>query len=126
MNRATLFTEGAPTPIGPYSQGISAGGFIFTAGQIALNSDGSLVEGGAGAQARQVILNLQAVLEAGGASLADIVKTTIFLKDMNDFAEVNQIYAEFFGSSMPARSTVQAARLPKDALVEIEAVAYTG
>lgn len=123
MANDVIFTGNAPAPIGPYSQGIRAGNMVFTAGQISLAPDGTMVAGGAAEQARQAISNLKGVLEAGGASLASVVKTTIFLKDMNDFAAVNEVYAEYFGASVPARSTVQVARLPKDALVEIEAIA---
>jgi 2-iminobutanoate/2-iminopropanoate deaminase len=114
----------APSPIGPYSQAIAAGGFIFTAGQIGLVGDEGMIDGGVEEQTRQALRNLAAVLEAGGAGFADVVKTTIFLKDMGDFPAVNAIYAELFGASAPARSTVEAARLPKDALVEIEAIAF--
>jgi 2-iminobutanoate/2-iminopropanoate deaminase len=124
MDMQILFSERAPAPIGPYSQGIRAGGFIFTAGQIPLAPDGTMVEGGVADQARQVIVNLQGVLSSAGATLADVVKTTIYLKDMNDFPQVNEVYGEFFGQTPPARSTVQVARLPKDALVEIEAIAW--
>lgn len=113
----------APSPIGPYSQAIAAGGFIFTAGQIGLVGDGGMIDGGVEEQTRQALRNLAAVLEAGGAGFGDVVKTTIFLKDMGDFPAVNAIYGELFGASAPARSTVEAARLPKDALVEIEAIA---
>lgn len=126
MTIETIHTDGAPAPIGPYSQAIRAGNLLFTAGQIALTPEGTLVADDAGAQARQAITNLEAVLVAGGASLDSVVKTTIFLKDMNDFEAVNRVYAEYFGGSAPARSTVQVARLPKDALVEIEAIAIVG
>lgn len=126
MTIETIRTDGAPAPIGPYSQAIRAGNLLFTAGQVALTAEGTLVAGDAGDQTRQVIANLEAVLLAGGASLSSVVKTTIFLKDMNDFGAVNQVYAEYFGNSAPARSTVQVARLPKDALVEIEAIAIAG
>ncbi len=119
----TVFTAEAPTPIGPYSQGMKAGGFLFTAGQIPLREDGTLVEGDVADQARQALDNLRAVLEAGGASLASVVKTTIFLQDMDDFPRVNAVYGEYFLQQPPARSTVQVARLPKDARVEIEAIA---
>jgi 2-iminobutanoate/2-iminopropanoate deaminase len=126
MSAETIYTDQAPAPIGPYSQAKKIGGFLFTAGQVALDGNGTLVGDDAATQARQAIANLQAVLDAGGASLDNVVKTTIFLKDMGDFAQVNQVYAEFFGTSAPARSTVEVARLPKDALVEIEAIAFTG
>ncbi len=122
MNQ-TIHTDDAPQPIGPYSQAVRTGNMVFTAGQVALRPDGTMVEGDAAAQTHQVIANLRAVLEAGGATLTSVVKTTIFLKDMNDFAAVNGVYAEYFGQGAPARSTVEVSRLPKDALVEIEAIA---
>jgi 2-iminobutanoate/2-iminopropanoate deaminase len=126
MNSEKIFTEHAPPPIGPYSQGMRAGSFVFTAGQIGLRPDGTLVDGGVAEQTRQVIENLRAVLEAGGATIEGVVKTTIFLHDMNDFAAVNAVYGEYFGEIAPARSTVQVSRLPKDVLVEIEAIAVVG
>jgi len=115
-------TQHAPAAIGPYSQAIVAGSLLFTSGQIPLRPDGSLVEGGVEVQTQQVFDNLRAVIEAAGASLGQVVKTTVFLKDMQDFAAVNGIYAVAFGSHCPARSTVQVARLPRDVLVEIEAI----
>ncbi|WP_373863947.1 RidA family protein [Paenibacillus agaridevorans] len=118
-------TEAAPAAIGPYSQAIKLGGLLFTSGQIPLDATGALVAGGVEEQAHQVFRNLQAVLEAGGASLASVVKATVFLKDMNDFATVNDIYASYFGDHKPARSAVEVARLPKDVLVEIEVIAST-
>lgn len=118
-----VLTDRAPAPIGPYSQAVSWNGLLFTAGQVALLPDGSFAGGDAGEQTRQALHNLATILEAGGSSLAGVLKTTIFLQDMNDFGAVNAVYAEFFGESAPARSTVQVARLPKDALVEIEAIA---
>ncbi|HVZ38405.1 MAG TPA: RidA family protein [Candidatus Kapabacteria bacterium] len=123
MTKERIQTPDAPQPIGPYSQAIRAGGLIYTAGQVALRPDGTFAGGDAAAQTHVAVANLRAVLEAGGASLDSIVKTTIFLKDMNDFAQVNEAYGEYFGQSAPARSTVEVARLPKDALVEIEAIA---
>jgi 2-iminobutanoate/2-iminopropanoate deaminase len=119
----TVLTELAPAPIGPYSQAATAAGFLYTAGQLGLRADGSFAGADAAAQARQALENLRAVVEAGGSSLDRVVKTTIFLKDMNDFAAVNAVYAEFFDATKPARSTVEVARLPKDGLVEIEAIA---
>ena len=119
----TVLTEQAPAPIGPYSQAVVAGGLLFTAGCLGMALDGSLVGDDAATQARQALENLRAVVEAGGSSLMKVIKTTIFLKDMNDFAAVNAVYSEFFDATRPARSTVQVARLPKDALVEIEAIA---
>lgn len=118
-------TPNAPKPIGPYSQAIRAGGLLFCSGQIPLDPEtGDLVgSGDVVAQARQVLTNLSAVLEAGGSNLGSVVKTTIFLKSMGDFPKVNAIYEEFFKAPAPARSTVEVARLPKDVLVEIEAIA---
>lgn len=120
----TVHTSQAPAAIGPYSQALIAGGFVHTSGQIALDpASGTLVGADAAAQAVQVLANLRAVLEAAGCGLKDVVKTTVYLADMNDFAAVNAVYAEAFGAHKPARSTVQAARLPKDARVEIDCVA---
>ncbi len=121
--RETVSTTNAPAAIGPYSQAVGIGGLLFTSGQIPLLPDGSLVEGDVAAQTRQVLDNLAAVLEAGGSSLDQVVKCTVFLKDMGDFAAVNAVYAEAFPSEPPARSAVEVARLPRDVLVEIEAVA---
>jgi 2-iminobutanoate/2-iminopropanoate deaminase len=117
-------TEQAPQAIGPYSQAVAAGGFVFTSGQIPIDpKTGVFVEGGIAEQTRQVLSNLSEVLRAAGAELADVVKTTVYLADMNDFAAMNEVYAGFFGENPPARSTVEAARLPRDARVEIDAVA---
>ena len=117
-------TDQAPTPVGPYNQAIIAGDFIFTAGQIAIDpATGKLAENDIQKQTRLVIRNLEAVLKAAGSELSRVVKTTVFLKDMNDFAAMNEIYAEFFSENSPARSAVEVARLPKDVLVEIECVA---
>jgi 2-iminobutanoate/2-iminopropanoate deaminase len=117
-------TSQAPAPIGPYSQAVRAGGFIFLSGQIPINpATGAVVEGDIAAQTRQVFQNLTAVLDAAGSGLSKVVKTSIFLKDLEDFARFNQIYAEYLGDCRPARSTVQVSRLPKEVLVEIEAVA---
>jgi 2-iminobutanoate/2-iminopropanoate deaminase len=125
--KSIVSTADAPAAIGPYSQAVKAGGFVFTSGQIALDpATGQMVTGGTAAETRQVMANLRAVLAAAGASTDDVVKTTIFLADMDDFAVVNEIYAETFRSAMPARSTVQAARLPRGARVEIEAIAIMG
>jgi len=115
-------TEQAPAAIGPYSQAIQVGSLLFTSGQIPLRADGSLVEGGIEEQTRQVLQNLRAVIEAAGASLDRVAKTTVFLKDLQDFAAMNAIYEAAFGGHRPARSAVQVARLPRDVLVEIEAV----
>ncbi len=117
-------TNQAPAPVGPYNQAVVAGNFVFTAGQIAIDPvSGRLEENDVRKQTRRVIRNLQAVLEAAGSDLSRVVKTTVFLKDMNDFAAMNEVYAEFFTEDAPARSAVEVARLPKDVLVEIECVA---
>ena len=120
----TVSTENAPKAIGPYSQAVSANGLIFCSGQIALDpKTGNIVGATAAEQATQVMKNLAAVLEAGGSKLSQVVKTTIFLKNMADFAAVNEIYAKAMGDHRPARATIEAARLPKDALVEIDCIA---
>jgi len=123
MSIRIVSTKEAPAAIGPYSQAVRAGNLLFVSGQIPLNKSGELVEGGIEEQTRQVLGNLQAVLAAEGASLRDVVKTTVFLKDMNQFAAFNAVYASFFEDHKPARSTVEVARLPKDVYVEIEAIA---
>jgi 2-iminobutanoate/2-iminopropanoate deaminase len=120
----TVATSGAPRAIGPYSQALRAGGFLFTAGQVGFDpASGTLVDGGIGEQTRQVLQNIRAILEAGGSGLVQVVKTTVFLVDMADFAAMNEVYAEAFGTHRPARSTVAVAALPRGARVEIEAVA---
>ena len=120
-------TEAAPQAIGPYSQAVVAGGFVFASGQIPTDpATGQFVEGGVSEQTRQVLRNLSEVLKAAGTGLERVVKTTVFLADMNDFAEMNEVYGSFFGENPPARSTVQAARLPRDARVEIDVVALAG
>ena len=122
--RQVISTPNAPKAIGPYSQAIRAGDFIFTAGQAGLDpSTMEIVTGGVEAETRQVLTNLKHVLEAAGSGLNHVVKTTVFLTDMANFAAMNAIYAEFFAENFPARSTVAAAGLPKGALVEIEAIA---
>lgn len=124
MSARIIHTDKAPAAIGPYSQAVAANGFLFTAGQIALDpASGQVVDGDVVAQTERVLANLRAILEAGGVSLADVVKTTVFLSDMADFPRMNEVYARAFGSTRPARSTVQAAGLPRGVLVEIEAVA---
>lgn len=124
-NIQKIRTEKAPAPIGPYSQAVLIDGkFLYTAGQGPMDPiSGKIVEGGIKEQTRQVMKNLEAILIAGGASLTSVVKTTVFLKDMNEFATMNEVYAEFLGAAAPARSTIEAARLPRDIRVEIEAVA---
>lgn len=116
-------TEFAPQPIGPYSQGIVAEGkFLFVSGQIPLKPDGTLAGEDIASQTRQSILNIKAIVESIGATLDNVVKTTVLLSDMNNFTAMNEVYNEFFGKSKPARATYQVARLPKDALIEIEAI----
>ena len=123
MGRNVVSTDDAPQAIGPYSQAIRIDNLVFCSGQIPLKPDGSLLEGDVAAQARQVLTNLKAVLEAAGSSLDQVLKTTVFLADMGEFAAMNAVYSEFFTASPPARSTVQVARLPRDVRVEIEAIA---
>jgi 2-iminobutanoate/2-iminopropanoate deaminase len=125
MSNQKIFTEKAPKPIGPYSQGIIVDGrFVYTAGQVAIDpATNQVVEGDIKAQTRQVLKNIEAVLRAANASMDSVVKTTVFLKDFNDFAAMNEVYAEFFSGSAPARSTVEVGRLPRDLKIEIEAVA---
>jgi len=119
-----ITTDKAPKAIGPYSAGVKAGQFVYTAGQAGLNPQtGRIVDGGIEVETRQTITNLKHILEAAGSSLGGVVKTTVFLRDMNDFAAMNGVYAEFFTENPPARSTIQAAALPMGAAVEIEAVA---
>ncbi|MGO4181937.1 RidA family protein [Paenibacillus sp. MCAF9] len=120
-----IATDKAPAAIGPYSQAIKLGGLLFTSGQIPLDAAGQLVDGGIEEQTHQVFRNLEAVLDAAGASFQDVVKATVFMKDMNQFATVNGIYSSYFGEHKPARSAVEVARLPKDVLVEIEVIAST-
>jgi 2-iminobutanoate/2-iminopropanoate deaminase len=124
MKKQIIRTPNAPAPVGPYSQAVQTGNTVYCSGQIPLNPSTGEIPSGIEAQTRQVLENLQAVLLAAGADFPNVVKTTVFLKDMNDFPAMNKIYAEAFGeTAAPARSTVQVARLPKDVLVEIEAVA---
>jgi 2-iminobutanoate/2-iminopropanoate deaminase len=140
-----LFTENAPKPIGPYSQAVQYNGFnvksggfegaireaidykglIFTSGQIPLGADGAIVSDDIKEQTRSVCTHLKTLLQDSGSSIANVLKTTVFLKDMNDFTAMNEVYAEFFGTSAPARSTIEVARLPRDAKVEIEVIAHT-
>ncbi len=120
----SVHTDNAPAAIGPYSQAMVANGFVFTAGQVPFDPQTmQLVDGDIAAQTEQVMRNLQAILQQAGADLSTVVKTTVFLQDMNDFAAMNEVYARYFGDHKPARSTVQVARLPRDAQVEIEVVA---
>ena len=125
MDKKIVQSDNAPRPIGPYSQGvITPPGLLFTAGQIPIDpATGELVQGDIKAQTRQVLENLKSVLTAGGTSLTAVVKTTVFLKDLKDFVLMNEVYSEYFQESPPARSAVEVSRIPKDAKVEIEAVA---
>ena len=124
--KEAVITAAAPAAIGPYSQATVSGGVVYTSGQIPMLPDGSLKEGDVAVQAQQVLENLKAVLTAAGSGLERVLKTTVFLKDMEDFAAMNAVYAEYFTEPYPARSTVQVARLPRDVRVEIEAVAERG
>ncbi len=124
MSKTVLSTAMAPAAIGPYSQAVRTGNLIFVSGQIPLDpTSGQLVEGDIRVQTRQVLRNLSAILEAAGSTLAKAVKTTVYLRDLAEFAAMNEVYAEFFGNDPPARATVQVARLPRDAAVEIDLIA---
>lgn len=124
MNRESVQTDNAPKAIGPYEQAIKTNGFIYTAGQIPIDpKTGNFIEGGITAQTRQVLENLKAVLEAGGSALDRVVKATVFLKNMADFAAMNDVYTQYLGGAKPARSTVAVAELPRGALIEIDLVA---
>ena len=123
-DKTAIFADKAPAALGPYSAAISVGPFVYCSGQTPIVPEtGELVEGCAGCQTKQVLKNVSAVLEAAGLTLADVVKTTVFLTDMANFGKMNEVYAEFFSEPYPARSTVAVAGLPKDAMVEIEVVA---
>jgi 2-iminobutanoate/2-iminopropanoate deaminase len=127
MAKTIITTSDAPKAIGPYSQAVRVGDFLFLSGQISIHPDtGSLVTESFEAQVRQIFRNIGAVLKAAGADFSQVVKTTVFLKDMEKFAEMNGIYAEFFPDDPPARSAVQVARLPKDVEIEVEVIAYLG
>ena len=122
--KQVIHTDSAPAAIGPYSQAIQIGDLLFVSGQVPIDpSTGAIVEGDIKAQAQQSLNNLKAILNAAGTNLGAVVKTTVFLADMNDFAAMNEVYAQFFQEPFPARSAVQVGRLPKDAKVEIEAIA---
>ncbi|MDR2421223.1 MAG: RidA family protein [Oscillospiraceae bacterium] len=122
--KKTITTPDAPAAIGPYSQGMTAGGLVFVSGQLPIDpATGEMAPGGTGEQTGRSLENVKAVLAAEGLALADVVKTTVYLKNMDDFAAMNAVYASYFTKDCPARAAVEVARLPKDALVEIEAVA---
>ncbi len=122
--KKVIAATAAPAAIGPYSQGIDGGSVVITSGQLPIDvSTGAFAEGGIAGQTRQSLENVRAVLAQAGLSMENVIKTTVFLKDMNDFAAMNEVYASFFPSEPPARSAVEVSRLPKDALVEIEAIA---
>lgn len=125
MQKKTINSKNAPAPIGPYSQGVEIDGFIFTSGQIALDPrSGELVSNEIEHQTKQVLENLKSILESAGSGLNSVVKTTIYLKNMDHFQKVNAVYSEYFESSKPARSTVEVSRLPKDVLIEIDCIAH--
>jgi 2-iminobutanoate/2-iminopropanoate deaminase len=127
MTREIISTKRAPGAIGPYNQAVKAGGFLFTAGQIPLDPETMEIVGTtAAAQVRQALSNARAIVEAGGMSLEDVVKVTVFIRDMDEFAAINEVYAGFFSGDPPARSVVEVSRLPKDVLVEVEMIAYSG
>ncbi len=129
MQKDTVYTKNAPEPIGPYSQGIYISWdmqqMLYTSGQVAIDpKTGNFISGGIKEQTRQVLENIKALLTEAKSDLSKVIKTTVFLKNMDDFAAMNEVYAEYFGESKPARSTVEVSRLPKEALVEIEVIAY--
>lgn len=123
MNKKIIATDKAPAAIGPYSQAIEAGGFVFASGQIPVDPATGNIPEGIEAQAKQALTNVKNLMEASGLSMENIVKTSVFIKDMNDFAKVNEVYATFFDIDFPARSCVEVARLPKDVLIEVEVIA---
>lgn len=122
----TVYTKSAPAAIGPYSQGMIVNNMFYSSGQIPLQADGTLVDGSIEEQTHQVFANVKALLEAAGSSLENVVKTTVFIKDMDQFSAINEIYGEYFHTHKPARSCVEVARLPKYALIEIEVIALVG
>lgn len=122
--KTIISTDKAPQAIGPYSQAVEVNGMIYTSGMIPINpADGTLVTGAVEEQAEQALKNLKALIEESGSSMDKVVKTTVFIKDMNDFAKINEVYARYFTDNYPSRSCVEVARLPKDVLIEIEAIA---
>jgi 2-iminobutanoate/2-iminopropanoate deaminase len=124
MTKEFVFSKSAPEPIGPYSQAIKLNNLIFSSGQIAINPQtGAIVEGEIKAQTKQTLENIKSILIAGGSDISKVIKVTVFLKNIGDFTGMNEVYAEYFGKSKPARSTIEAARLPKDSLIEIDVIA---
>lgn len=124
MTKTIIRTDKASVPVGPYNQAVSTGALIYTAGQIPLDKAGNMVPGAIKEQTKQVLENVKAVVEAGGSTLDKVIKATVFLKDLNDFAGMNEVYGQYFkAENAPARTTIQVARIPKDSLVEIEVVA---
>lgn len=124
IKKQIVIAENAPKAIGPYSAAVKVGSFVFTAGQLGIDPEsGEFVSGGIEAQTRKALENITTILEAAGTTMKNVVKTTVFLQDMDDFSAMNEVYGQFFSEDFPARSAVQAARLPKDGLVEIEAIA---
>lgn len=125
MTKKSVYTKNAPEPIGPYSQAIVFNNMVFISGQIAIDPEsGKLIEGNIKEQTKQTIRNVENILTAAGSDISKVIKVTVYLKDINEFTAMNEIYEEYFGNSKPARSAIEAAKLPKDALVEIDAVAY--
>lgn len=125
MSKEIIKTELAPAAIGPYSQAVKYGNIVFTSGALGIDpGTGAFVEGGIRAQTKKCLENVKAILEASGSSLRNVLKTTIFIKDMNDFSVINEIYGQYFAENQPGRSCVEVARLPKDALIEIEVIAF--
>ena len=124
MSKYTVSTDKAPAAIGPYSQAVKAGNMLFVSGQLPINPSTGAIPEGIEAQTKQSLENLKAIIESENAALKDVVKCTVFLKDMNTFADMNQVYAEYFTEDFPARAAVEVARLPKDVAVEIEAIVY--
>ena len=125
MNKESIYSKNAPEPIGPYSQAVKFNNLIFTSGQIAIDpKTGNLIEGDIKVQTKQTIENIKNILEAGGSDISKVVKVTVFLKNIDEFTAMNEVYNEYFGVSKPARSTVEASKLPKGGLIEIDAVAF--
>jgi len=123
MTKEFIYSKNAPEPIGPYSQAIKLNNLIFSSGQIALNPVNGLIEGDIKIQTRQTLENIKSILMAGGSDISKVIKVTVYLKNIGDFAGMNEVYSEYFGESKPARSTIEAARLPKDSLIEIDVIA---